>query len=64
MSYDEHAFRAKGSDGQACVLDHTSLKADQITDDVVDLFSPLDIDRGDVVIAVGWAMAEDLEKLL
>jgi hypothetical protein len=63
-SYDEHTFRAQGSDGQACVLDHTSLKTDQISTDVKAIFTPLDLSRGDVVVAVGWAMAEDLEKLL
>ncbi|MCS5684880.1 MAG: hypothetical protein NZ654_06520 [Acidimicrobiales bacterium] len=63
-SYDEHTFRAQGSDGQACVLDHTSLKAGQISTDEKAIFAPLDLNRGDVVVAVGWAMAEDLEKLL
>jgi len=32
--------------------------------DVTSLFDGLDTGRGDVVVACGWALAEDLEKLL
>tara|TARA_B100000686_G_scaffold351648_1_gene450998 strand:+ start:725 stop:1435 length:711 start_codon:yes stop_codon:yes gene_type:complete len=64
LTYDEHKFRARGSDTQACVLDHTSLKPEDILPEVVNVFSALNKKRGDVVIAVGWAMSEDLEKLL
>jgi hypothetical protein len=64
MSYDEHSFRAKGTNGQACVMDHTSLRPEEISKDVAAIFKPLNVGRGDVVVAVGWAMAEDLEKLL
>ena len=64
LSYDEHKFIAKGSDETACVLDHTSLRPEKIDTDVAAFFKPLNLKRGDVLIAYGWAMAEDLEKLV
>jgi hypothetical protein len=45
------------------VLDHRSLKPEKTDPDVAGLFADLDISRGDALIAFGWAMAEDLEKL-
>ncbi|MBQ91060.1 MAG: hypothetical protein CL441_06520 [Acidimicrobiaceae bacterium] len=64
LNYDEHAFRSKGTGEQACVFDHCSLKPESISAEVNGLFKGLDADRGDVVVACGWALAEDLEKLL
>jgi hypothetical protein len=64
LNYDEHAFRSKGTGEQACVFDHCSLKPESISTEVNGLFKGLDADRGDVVVACGWALAEDLEKLL
>ena len=64
LNYDEHAFRSKGSGSQACVFDHCSLKPEMIDADVTSLFDGLATGRGDVVVACGWALAEDLEKLL
>jgi hypothetical protein len=46
------------------VFDHCSLKPESISTEVNGLFKGLDADRGDVVVACGWALAEDLEKLL
>ena len=48
----------------ACVIDHESLKPEKIDPDVAAFFKPLNLKRGDVLIAYGWAMAEDLEKLV
>ena len=62
-NYDDHTFEAKGDGGVACVLDHASLKPESIAADVVALFADLDVERGDSLIAFGWAMAEDLAKL-
>lgn len=62
-NYDDHTFEAKGDGGVACVLDHASLKPESIDADVVALFADLDVERGDSLIAFGWAMAEDLAKL-
>ena len=64
LSYDEHKFVAKGSEETACVIDHTSLKPEKFAPEVVAFFKPLNLKRGDVLIAYGWAMAEDLEKLV
>ena len=41
-------------------LDHETLKPEAITADVAAYFKRLDNDRGDYLIAFGWAMAEDL----
>jgi len=63
-SYDQKAFRVKGKDGPPFVLDHESTRPDTFDDEVVALFDGLDPARGDCLVAFGWAMAEDLEKLL
>jgi hypothetical protein len=62
-AYDDHTFEARGDGTVACVLDHESLKPEAISPDVVALFDALDSERGDSLIAFGWAMAEDLAKL-
>jgi hypothetical protein len=62
-SYDEHAFVATGDGSFPLVLDHESLKPEKIAPDVAAFFDGLDRDRGDSLIAFGWAMAEDLAKL-
>jgi hypothetical protein len=61
--YDDRAFVAKGDGSVPCLLDHESLKPDRIGPDVAAFFEDIDRSRGDVLIAFGWAMAEDLEKL-
>ena len=45
------------------MFDHTSLKADKVDAAVAAFFDNLDPAAGDVLIATGWALAEDLEKL-
>jgi hypothetical protein len=62
-SYDERAFVAKGDGSFPLVLDHESLKPEKTDADVAAFFDDLDQDRGDSLIAFGWAMAEDLAKL-
>lgn len=62
-SYDDRTFVAKGDGAVACVLDHASLKPESIDPDVAALFAEIDVERGDSLIAFGWAMAEDLAKL-
>jgi len=64
LAYDEKRFTSPGKGTQACVLDHTSLKPEAIDADVAAFFSKLDVANGDVLVATGWALAEDLEKLL
>jgi hypothetical protein len=56
---DDRAFVVQG-DGDICgALDHESLKNDA-DPDVAAFFAPLDRERGDYLIAFGWALAEDL----
>ncbi len=64
LAYDEKRFTSPGKGTQACVLDHTSLKPEKIDADVAAFFAKLDVAKGDVLVATGWALAEDLEKLL
>jgi len=61
--YDDRNFIARGDGNPACVLDHESLKPESIDKQVAGLFDPVDVERGDSLIAFGWAMAEDLAKL-
>src|SRR5437868_5456296 len=57
---DDRTFIVTG-DGSTCgALDHEMLKPEGIAPDVAAYFEPLDHDRGDYLIAFGWAMAEDL----
>ena len=44
-------------------LDVESPKPDKLDGDVVEMFSVLNPKSGDVLIAYGWTMAEDLVKL-
>ncbi len=56
---DDRTFVVEG-DGDTCgALDHESLK-DDADPEVAAFFAPLDRQRGDYLIAFGWAMAEDL----
>lgn len=56
---DDRTFVVQG-DGNTCgALDHESLKDDP-DPDVAAFFSALDRERGDYLIAFGWAMAEEL----
>jgi hypothetical protein len=61
--YDDRAFVARGDGAVPCLLDHESQKPEKIDPDVSAFFGAVDSARGDVLIAFGWAMAEDLEKL-
>ena len=63
-AYEDRAFTVRGGGSQAVVLDHESAKPDKIATDVAAQFDELDVESGDALIAFGWAMAEDLEKLL
>jgi hypothetical protein len=62
-AYDDRAFTATGDGSLPCGLDHESLKPESIAPDVAALFEPVRTERGDTLIAFGWAMAEDLAKL-
>ena len=62
--YEDRAFTVRGDGSQAVVLDHESSKPEKVDPAVIAQFADLDIDAGDTLIAFGWAMTEDLEKLL
>jgi hypothetical protein len=62
-TYNDRTFVVAGDGSYPCALDHESLKADSLDADVVAYFDALDADRGDSLIAFGWAMAEDLARL-
>jgi hypothetical protein len=57
---DDRSFVLVG-DGSPCgVLDFESAKPETIPADVAAFFGSLEAERGDSLIAFGWAMAEDL----
>ncbi len=62
--YDERSFIARGDDSFPEVLDHDSLKPEKIDAGFVAFFDGVDEARGDALIAFGWAMADDLVKLV
>ena len=57
---DDRTFIVTGDSSPAGVLDHESLKPEAIEADVKAFFKAIKINRGDYLIAFGWAMAEDL----
>lgn len=62
-SYDEQTFTAKGQGSLVSHFDHESLKPEKLDDDVVAMFKGMKPAKGDVLIACGWVMAENLVKL-
>jgi hypothetical protein len=60
--YDDRAFVSHGDGSYPACLDHESLKPEDFDPDVAALFGDVDRDRGDSLIAFGWAMAEFLAK--
>ncbi len=62
-AYDDRTFTASGDGSFPCVLDHETLKPASVSKDVQALFANVKTDRGDSLIAFGWAMAEYLAKL-
>ena len=62
-AYDDRTFTASGDGSFPCVLDHETLKPASIPKDVQALFGNVKSERGDSLIAFGWAMAEFLAKI-
>ncbi|MBK9181241.1 MAG: hypothetical protein IPM45_17075 [Acidimicrobiales bacterium] len=62
-TYDDRTFVLTGEGSPSCVLDHESLRPEKIDADVVALFDGIQPERGDCLIAFGWALADDLLKL-
>jgi hypothetical protein len=61
--YDDRAFVARGDGSVPCVLAHKAAKPEKIKPEVAAFFDGVDVEKGDVLIAFGWAKAEDLLKL-
>jgi hypothetical protein len=61
-SYDDRAFIARGDSAYPACMDHESLKPDGFDPEVAAFFADVDRERGDSLIAFGWAMAEFLAK--
>ena len=62
-TYDDRTFIATGDGSFPLALDHEALKPEKLDPRVEELFAAVDAERGDSLIAFGWAMAEDLAKL-
>jgi hypothetical protein len=62
-SYRDRDFIAAGDGSFPLALDHETLNPDKVSPEVIAFFSDVNPDRGDSLIAFGWAMAEDLAKL-
>jgi hypothetical protein len=60
-SYDEQSFQVRAN--ASGVFDYESLKPESVDPEVVALFKGIRPGKGDVLVAFGWAMAEDLVKL-
>jgi len=62
--YDERSFVATGDGGYPQACDHESLKPEKLDAGLDELFEKADRDRGDALVAFGWALADDLVKLV
>jgi hypothetical protein len=60
-SYDEQTFQVNSN--ASGLFDYESLKPESVPADVVALFKGTKPGKADVLVAFGWAMAEDLLKL-
>ena len=61
---DDRSFVIRGSGDTPPVLDYEGDERDGVDPAVASLFENLDRERGDALIAFGWAMAEDLATRL
>jgi hypothetical protein len=57
---DDRSFVVNGDGNPVGVFDFSAAKPEAVPADVAALFEPLDPARRDVLIAFGWAMAEEL----
>ena len=57
---DDRTFIVTGDGNSTGCFDYSSLKPESVPPEVAALLEPLDRERGDVLIAFGWAMAEEL----
>ncbi len=64
FDYEDRAFTARGKGRPPIVFDHASSKPSITPPETVALLEGLDVANGDTLVVCGWAMAEDLEKLM
>jgi len=57
---DDRTFTIAGNGSPVGVFDYEAAKPGAVGDDVATFFSALNRERGDVLVAFGWAMAEQL----
>jgi hypothetical protein len=57
---DDRTFVVTGDGNRSGAFDFSGSKPETIDGEVAALLEPLDLERGDVLISFGWAMAEDL----
>ena len=57
---NDRSFIVKGTGDTPAALDHESLKPETVDPEVAAFFADVDHERGDSLVAFGWAMAEDL----
>lgn len=62
LRYADRTFSTTGDGSTPCVVDHESSKPDALDPRLGELMTDVDVDNGDVLIAFGWAMSEDLAK--
>lgn len=62
LRYADRTFSSTGDGSTPCVVDHESSKPEALDAGLGQFFEKLDVDNGDVLIAFGWAMSEDLAK--
>ena len=61
--YDEHTFVARTDERPPALLSHDSLKPEALDKKLKPLFDEVDPATGSVLIAFGWALADNLVKL-
>jgi hypothetical protein len=61
---DDRTFVVNGEGSPSGCLDHEALKPETLDPETVQYFKGLKRNRGDYLIAFGWAMAEDLANKL
>ena len=60
---DDRSSVLEGTGEPAMVLDYEDGSSDSVDPEVAAFFAPLDLGRGDALVAFGWAMAENLATL-
>lgn len=62
--YDERSFVATGDGSYPEAFDHESQKPEKLDPGLAGAFETVDQKRGDALVAFGWALADDLVKLV